>query len=188
MSGSHGTGKSTLIAAFLERRPDYVHEPEAFETIGDDVDLTESGGVTAEGLRALLDYTVSAVEGHTDHPCVVFERSPVDYLAYARAARESWPPGEADDFLSTCIPIVRSAIRHLDLIAYVPVSALLRLRDDADPRTRRRVDRCLKSALLDDEYDLFEGRDRPVILELPADPEARLSDLLRHIPTRSGTG
>jgi predicted ATPase len=187
VSGSHGTGKSTLIAGFLERRPAYVHEPEAFETIGDDVDLTESGGVTAEGLRALLEYTVSTIASHAADAGVVFERSPVDYLAYARAARESWPAGEADDFLATCIPRVRSALGHLDLIAYVPVSPLIRPRDEVDPRMRRRVDRCLRRALLDDEYDLFEGSDRPVILELPADPGSRLSELLQHVPTRSGT-
>ena len=188
VSGSHGTGKSTLIAGVLERRPDYLHEPEAFETIGDDVDLAPSGEPTADGLRALLEYTASVVESRADAPCVIFERSPVDYLAYAAAGRRSWPAGTMEHFLSVCVPVVRSAVRRLDLIAYVPVSPLIRPRDDADPRMRRRVDRCLKRALLDDDYDLFEGGDRPVIVELPVDPGSRLAELLRQMPTRSGTG
>ena len=62
VSGSHGTGKSTLIAAFLAKRPEYRHEPEAFETLGDDVELTEEGEPTADGLRTLIEYTVAAVE------------------------------------------------------------------------------------------------------------------------------
>jgi hypothetical protein len=31
VSGSHSVGKSTLIAAFLSRHPEYAHEPEAPE-------------------------------------------------------------------------------------------------------------------------------------------------------------
>ena len=55
VSGSHGTGKSTLIAAFLAKRPEYVHEPAAFETLGHDGELGESGAPTVDGLRALLE-------------------------------------------------------------------------------------------------------------------------------------
>jgi hypothetical protein len=39
VSGSHGTGKRTLIAAFLDRRPGYLHEPEASETLADEIEL-----------------------------------------------------------------------------------------------------------------------------------------------------
>jgi hypothetical protein len=64
VAGSHGTGKSTLIAAFLERRPEYRYEPEAFEILGDDVDLSSAAGPTPEGLGALLEYTAAAVRAH----------------------------------------------------------------------------------------------------------------------------
>jgi hypothetical protein len=33
VSGTHNTGKSTLIAAFLAERPQYAHEPQAYEAI-----------------------------------------------------------------------------------------------------------------------------------------------------------
>jgi len=78
VSGSHSTGKSTLIAAFPERRPEYVYEPEAYEAIADDVPLTLSEGPTPEGLESLLQYSVSAVARHVPGTCVVFERSPAD--------------------------------------------------------------------------------------------------------------
>ena len=57
VSGSHSVGKSTLIAAFLSRHPEYAHEPEAFEVLADDVELTESGAPTPDGLLLLLNYT-----------------------------------------------------------------------------------------------------------------------------------
>src|SRR5262245_25255481 len=99
VSGSHGTGKSTLIAAFLERCPQYVLEPEAFETVGDDVDLSDSGGPTSEGLRVLLEHTARAMARYPPGAHVVHERSPVDYLAYAAASRRAWAEGEADAFI-----------------------------------------------------------------------------------------
>ena len=105
VSGSHGTGKSTLIAAFLARCPHYLDEPEAFESLADDIDLTSSEGPTADGITALLDHTISAVTVHSPGAFVVFERSPVDYLAYAAASR-SWPQGSVASFLETFVPRV----------------------------------------------------------------------------------
>ncbi len=81
VSGSHGTGKSTLIAAFLEEHPAYVHEPEAFESLADGIELTPSEGPTPEGLHALLEHTIATVCLHKPGALVVLERSPVDYLA-----------------------------------------------------------------------------------------------------------
>lgn len=42
VSGSHSTGKSTLIDAFLEKNPHYLDAPEAFETLADDIELASS--------------------------------------------------------------------------------------------------------------------------------------------------
>jgi hypothetical protein len=180
ISGSHATGKSTLIAAFLAKRPEYRHEPEAFETLGDDVELGDSGEPTVEGLRTLLEYTVSAVESRASDACVVFERSPVDYLAYAAASREARRGSATAEFLSAQVPIVKASLRALDLIAYLPVSPDgLEGRAGEDAGFRRRVDRCLRRALLEDEHDLLDDPDAPAVVELPPQPEQRLAELIR---------
>jgi len=36
VSGTHGTGKSTLIDEFLGAHPDFVHEPEPYAVMVDD--------------------------------------------------------------------------------------------------------------------------------------------------------
>jgi hypothetical protein len=181
VSGSHGTGKSTLIAAFLDRRPQYRHEPEAFETLGDDVDLTESGEPSPDGLAALLRYTVSSLQGRARELCVVFERSPVDYLAYASASRSGEWKRERRAFLSAQVPVVRAALEHLDLIAYLPVAAggPVQGRPGEDAGFRSRVDERLRRALIDDEHNLFADRDVPRVAVLPPDPERQLAELLR---------
>jgi len=180
VSGSHATGKSTLIAAFLAKRPEYRHEPEAFETLGDEVELDDSGGPTADGLRALLEYTVAAVESSAMDAHVVFERSPVDYLAYAAASRSAWQGAAVAEFLSAHVPIVKASLRRLELIAYLPVSPDgPEGRPGEDDGFRRRVDRWLRRALLEDEYDLLDDRDAPAVVELPPQPERQLAELVR---------
>lgn len=187
VSGSHGTGKSTLIAAFLARRPDYAAEPEAFEILADDIDFASPDTPTPDGLDALLRYTVAAVAAHPPGANVVFERSPVDYLGYAAASRRAWDADARADFLREAIPVVRASLRNLDLIVLLPVSRRgpVQGRADEDDKFRRRVDRCLRSALVDDDHDLFGGASTRVS-ELPADPERQLTELVRLTAARRG--
>jgi hypothetical protein len=177
VSGSHGTGKSTLVAAFLERCPEYAHEPEAFEILGDEIDL-EGDEPTADGLRLLLDHTAAAMTVHGPGASVIFERSPVDYLAYAVAS--SWPRATRAALLEEALPIVRRSLRGLDLIAFLPVSARgPSTRPGESPRFRKRVDRALERALLDDEQDLFGAAAAPRVVALPADLAGRVEELVR---------
>jgi len=184
VAGSHSTGKSTLIAAFVAKRPEYVHEAEAYEALAADIDIV-SDGPTPEGMAALLEYTIAALSGHQSGACVVYERSPVDYLAYASASRRLWTPGVADDFLAKYRPVVQTAIRDLDMIALVPVvrGGPVVGRPGEDERFRRRVDEHLRRALIDDDLDLFDG-DAPIVVELPHVPEQQLVDLLRRTSKR----
>jgi hypothetical protein len=181
VSGSHRTGKSTLIAAFLERRPEYVYEPEAYEALADDIALTDSEGPTPEGLQSLLEYTVAAVASHAPGTCVVFERSPVDYLAYAAAIRGTWSSPSAASFQRAHVSTVRASLRHLDLIALLPIpqAGPLDSRGGEGERFRKRVDERLRRALIDDDYDLFGASGSPRVVELSPFPERQLEELIR---------
>jgi hypothetical protein len=186
VSGSHGVGKSSLIAAFLGRHPEYVHEPEAFEVLGDDVDLTESGVPTPDALVSLLEYTVSALEGRSSQPQVMFERCTADYLAYAAASGSAWLSGEREAFLAAHTPIVRSSTRYLDLVAYVPFNIGPRGRRGEDERFRRRVDAWLQRILLDDVYELFADGRPPHVVALPTATDRQLAELSRLVEARDG--
>jgi hypothetical protein len=75
---------------------------------------------------------------------------------------------------------VKASLRRLELIAYLPVSPDgPESRPGEDARFRRRVDRCLRRALLEDEYDLLDDRDAPAVVELPPQPERQLAELVR---------
>ena len=179
ISGSHGTGKSTLIAAFVDLRPEFRYEPEAYEALADDIPLTASEGPSPEGLQSLLDYTIAAISSHGSEASVVFERSPIDYLAYAAACRDVWSGPTTREFLAAAVPAVRASLRHLDLIALLPVSDAIRARPDEDERFRKRVDDRLRRALIDDDYDLFTAGSAPRVVELSPLPERQLAELVR---------
>ena len=181
VSGSHSTGKSTLIAAFLAKCPQYVQEPEAYEELADDIALLTSEGPDIDGLTALLVHTVSTVGRHGPGAAVIFERSPVDYLAYAIATR-SIARTDRGEFMRSYVPMVRGAVRSLDLIALLPASTGGRVlsRPHEDERFRQRVDEELRRALIDDDYDLFGGDSAPRVVELSAAPDRQLSDLVRY--------
>jgi hypothetical protein len=180
VSGSHRTGKSTLIAAFLAQRPQYAHEPGAYEDLADDIALLGSEGPDIEGLAALLVHTVSTIGRHGPGAAVIFERSPVDYLAYAAATR-SITRAERDEFIRTYVPIVRAAVCSLDLIALLPATrgGPVASRPNEDERFRQRVDEELRRALIDDDYDLFAADAASRVVEFSAVPDRQLSELVR---------
>jgi hypothetical protein len=164
----------------LSRHPEYDHEPEAFEILGDDVPLTESGVPTPDGLLLLLSYTLATVEERSGRDHVIFERSPVDYLAYAAASVKAWQPDEVRGFLRTQRPLVREAVRHLDVIAYLPLPTTGAVGRDGESRAfRRRVDVCLRRALLEDRHGLFVDGVPPRVVALPPDSENQLPELSR---------
>ena len=171
-----------LIAAFVEKCPQYVYEPEAYEVLADDITLTSSEGPDSEGLAALLRYTISVIAHHRRGASVIFERSPVDYLAYAAATR-SMAASERTEFLRLHVPAVRASVRNLDMIVLLPVSSKGHIvsRPGENERFRNRVDDELRRALIDDDYDLFEGRDAPLVLELSPSPDRQLAELMRRV-------
>jgi AAA domain len=178
VSGSHGTGKSRLIAAFLERCPGYAHEPEAYEALADDIELP-SNGPTPEGLQALLDYTITAVDLRGAGVSVIFERSPADYVAYAiAAARSVWSKDALVSFIAESLPRVRKSVRRLDLIVFLPVSAEVEARFGEGRRYRRRVDDAMRRILIDDDHGLFDGSPPPTVIELGTRPSDQLSQLV----------
>ena len=180
VTGSHSTGKSSLIAAFIAKRPQYVYEPEAYEVLADDITLMSSEGPDPEGLKALLEYTASVLANHGRGASLIFERSPVDYLAYAAATR-SMTSSERAEFMRAHAPTVRDSICNLDMIVLLPVSTKgpIASRPGENQRFRKRVDDELRRALIDDDYELFAGRDAPVVLELSPFPDQQLAELMR---------
>jgi predicted ATPase len=172
VSGSHGTGKSTLITELAAVLPGMIAIDEAYDV------MLSDGAAFGERLRvddfdALCERAVELVEG-TDGELVVFDRSPADYLAYMVAL-------DADAPSRKLIADVGEAMESIDLVIFVPIEEPDRVRVTPElPRLRKRVNALLREMLIEDSW----GWGVPV-LEVRGAMEDRVRQVVAHIATIS---
>ena len=113
ISGTHGTGKTTLAEALCAHLPGHVAADEPYY-------LLEEEGYefgfppSLEDYRALLACSVRILSSPLQAR-VIFDRTPLDYLAYM-AATGADPSGEA----STAV--LQPAFGGLDLLVITPIT------------------------------------------------------------------
>jgi hypothetical protein len=160
-SGTHASGKSTLIAELRRslRAYDTVEEPY--------YDLLDEGHVFAaapslEDLELQLARSVALITSHVGQD-VLFDRCPADFLAYFTALRAV--PGKIREW----VPDALSAIRCLDVVVFVPLEQPDRIGVvDGSMALRKHVDAALRDMLLDDGWG-FGAR----VLEVRGAPAER---------------
>ena len=141
ISGSHATGKSTLVAELAHRLSGYTTIDEPFYILEDEGHVFGDPPST-EDFELLFDRSVSLLqELHASN--VLFDRSPADYLAYMTALDPALVSADHIEAATT-------ALATLDLVVFVPIERLDRVEAADAPRLRRRVDRILRDMLLDD--------------------------------------
>ena len=184
ISGTHGTGKTTLAQALCAQLPGHVAVDEPYY-------LLEAEGYefgfppSAEDYRALLARSVRTMSSPPLRLGVVFDRTPLDYLAYL-AATGADLPGEAG------AAQLRPAFARLDLLAVALITPETeRVLPAAElPRLRAEMNDALLELVCDDPLDAWE--DIPV-LELSGPLDGRLDAILAAVdqierPRPSGPG
>src|SRR6185437_9777893 len=113
ISGAHGTGKTTLAEALCTRLPGHVTADEPYY-------LLEEEGYefgfppSPEDYRALLACSLRSLTAPPSLPGVVFDRTPLDYLAYLAAVG-------ADPSDRAGRGALRPAFASLDLLVITPI-------------------------------------------------------------------
>ncbi len=113
VSGTHGTGKSTLVDELCARLAGHVPAGEPY------ILLEEEGyefefPPAADDFRALVRRSAQMLS--SPGPRMIFDRTPLDYLAYLIAM-------DADSEPDASRPILRSAMASLDLLVITPITA-----------------------------------------------------------------
>lgn len=170
LSGTHRTGKSTLLDELARRLADYSIVDEPYHL------LTEEGYVfsqppSLEDFEAQLKRSLEELERGEAN--VLFDRCPFDFLAYL-AVHEDGEHFALDRWL----PRVRSAVESLDLIVFVPIEVpdrmVLGTFEEAGP-DREAVDEELREMLWDD----------PLELELELEPELEILEVVGDLASRA---
>ncbi|MBZ9938765.1 ATP-binding protein, partial [Mesorhizobium sp. BR1-1-16] len=149
VTGTHGSGKTTLIEDFVAAHPAYEAVAEPYWRLAERGALFAAKPTTAdfeaqlaESCRLILD------EARGDN--VIFDRSPLDFLAYlditsADEGFEWLPQGRL-------LTRITRALETLDLILFIPLTEPDEIPHPIEhPTLRRRVDARLKALIRGDE-------------------------------------
>ena len=164
VSGTHGVGKSTLIDDFLRRHPEFAHEPEPYTVMVEDFGDEFSAKPCVEDFMRQLEFNIERL--HTAGESVIFERCPVDFLAYIHAL----DPQSAEALVEP----ITEAMKQLDLIVYIPLDATSS--ENEFPKLQRAVDRRLRSIFREDKFGIMSSTNAKVV-EATGPTDQRLSTL-----------
>ena len=164
ISGTHCVGKSTLIDEFLRTHTDFIHEPEPYTTLVEDLGEEFSEEPRVEDFHRQLEFHLERLKQHTHEPRVIYERCPVDFLAYIAVL----DPNSAE----TVLDQVLDGLGHLDVIVYLPLDHNVAIEAEY-PKLRKAVDRRLSALYGEDQYGIISGSNIEVI-EATGSTEQRL--------------
>jgi len=190
VSGSHSLGKSTLVDDWVARHPQFIREEEPYRTLGlygpyEILFRTESTRLH-NGIQ--LYYSVSRVHRYAVQvDDVIFDRAPVDYLAYSQYTADAGSTDIDDAFVVSMVPAVIESLDRLDIIAFVPKSDEwpVEMEEDGirptDYAYRDAVDAVFKQIYREGRYGVMTGDRHPLVVELVGSREDRVDQLARAV-------
>lgn len=175
ISGTHGSGKTTLVEDFLAAHRDYVHEPEPYEwleAMGDEP--------TADDFRRQLEISVERLRTYGPDASVIAERSPVDFLAYLLALNDLGRSGRDCELAASAGELAAAGMAHVDLLVVLPLDDGILVPESEDLALREAMNERLLELVTADPYSLF-GNGSPRVVEIQGDRERRLRMLERAV-------
>lgn len=178
VSGTHYIGKSTLIEDFLKTHLDYKSEIEAYHKLQDEKEMEFSLEPSFESIIEQLDYSIEQLNRNSNERNIIFDRCPVDYIAYAMciAAKESIEINDTE--IAERFSDVKEALDNLDMIVFLPITNehLIEYTEE-NPIYRKNVDKFFKKIYRDDACDIFPRYGHPKIIEIWGDRLTRVKKL-----------
>ncbi|MGA1398949.1 MAG: AAA family ATPase [Phycisphaerales bacterium] len=186
ISGSHSLGKSTVVHDWVTAHPEYRREEEPYRALGlhgpYEIRFRDESTRLQNGLQ--LYYCIARVQRHaTSDATVIFDRAPVDYLAYSQFTAECGTTDIDDAFVESMVPAVRESLDRLDILAFVPESKEwpVEMEDDGirpvDLGYRDRVDAIFKQIYREGRFGVMPADDPPLLVELSGPRSRRLEQL-----------
>ena len=196
ISGSHSLGKSTVVNDWVAAHDRYIREEEPYRALGlfgpYEILFRDSSTRLHNGIQ--LYYNISRVHRYASSAAdVIFDRAPVDYLAYSQFTADCHTTDIDDEFVSSMVPAVRESLDHLDILAFVPGSDRWPVEMEADGIRpvdlvyRDTVDEIFKQIYRDGRFDVMPATGAPLLVELEGPREQRIEQLQAAIAERGRT-
>ena len=185
ISGSHSLGKSTLVWDWVKRHPQYTREEEPFRALDSEmyeIRFRQESNRLHNGIQ--MYYNASRVNLYSSiNDCVIFDRAPVDYIAYSQYTADKETTDIDDAFVAAMVPRVRETLQRLDLLVFIPMTDRwpVELEDDGirpvDLPYRAEVDAIFKQIYRDERFSVMPEMNRPKLIELWGSRGQRLERL-----------
>ena len=115
-SGTANSGKSTLVKSFLYTWTNYETPKKTYRDVLEEKGLEHSSKTTTETQTAVLDFLIDSIQGKTLKDKIVYDRCPLDAVAYTMWANGKGIEGFTDEFVEKQIAMSKEALRSLDII------------------------------------------------------------------------
>ncbi|MFF2371275.1 AAA family ATPase [Agromyces sp. NPDC058110] len=172
VSGTHASGKTTLIDDLVAAHPEFERLGDPFELVDDALDEPDAS-TFFEQLVSSARRLMTDAAGRT----IVAERGPLDFLAYLGALVELRRGGRSSSLFERGFAIAAEAMRRVDLLVVLPLHHrdAVPVGDDEDLELRAAMDVALLELV--DDPDLVGDHVR--VIEVSGDWAARLAAVER---------
>lgn len=178
VSGTHFIGKTTLIEDFLKKHPNYRCEQEAYYKLQDEKEMELSLEPSLDSLLEQLDYSIEQLHKTADEQNVIFDRCPIDFIAYSMINLEQDLLDINDSEVSERFDDIKTALNTLDLILFLPITKENAIEyTEENPAYRKAADNYFKKLYRDEVCDLFPRYGHPKIIEIWGDRVARIAKI-----------
>lgn len=186
VSGSHSLGKSTVVNDWVAGHPHFIREEEPYRVLGlhgpYEILFRDESTRLHNGIQ--LYYNISRVQRYAaSADDVIFDRAPIDYLAYSQYTADTECTDIDDAFVASMVPAVAESLDRLDIVAFVPKSDEWPVAMEADGirpvghEYRNAVDSIFKQIYRDGRYGVLPAQGGPRVIELVGSREQRLAQL-----------
>jgi predicted ATPase len=194
-SGTGNSGKSTLVKSVLYTWKTYTTPEKTYRDLIKEEELTHSSNTTLDTQDKILNFMIDQVQGSTLSDQIVYDRCPLDNIAYSLWCHDKGYEGFTKSFLTKQIKLMRESMRSLDIIFLCRFDSSQQVVDDGvrdtDINFIKEIDNIFyslfRSHTQDPEGDIFFPKgDSPLFLELPNNPQSRIDLLAEYIAPDGG--
>lgn len=196
LMGAQCTGKSTLVEEIIKKWPMYKRPQKTYRDIISEKQLPLNKQATKESQREILNALVDEAQfaSASEDKHIIFDRCVVDNIAYSLWHYAKGTPGFDAEYIIDSKTIAAFALKHIDVIFYVPVRKEIplinRKNRDIDEVFREEVDNILESLVTSYEKHtkaFFPTEDCPAVIRLDGPPDMRVHQIELYVkPNGSG--
>ena len=189
-SGTGNSGKTTLVKSFLYNWKDYSTPEKTYRDLIQEEGLSHSSATTTDTQEKILNFMIDQIQGSVQADKVVYDRCPLDNLAYSMWCHDKGIEGFTKDYITEQIKLMKESMRFIDIIFLCRFDIKQKVVDDGfrdtDLSFIKEVDNIFYSLFRQytehPEADIFFPKgDSPFIILLPDNPQARIDEVAEYV-------